>query len=259
MNKVRYYLILGFILMMTIILIPSVSHAQQDNINLHIRAEASNDNGKMWHNYSGTEYVGGDTVAAKPGDTILLRIKLWNTDPNPAFGIEAAGSATNADYISSYSLISADADGNNQDYNKYFFTTESAGVGSINQVSGQGGAACTSGSHAECVTVSIKLSDNFPIGETIITGTARITNYTIGVAGNNNDNNWLAFFIDKAQAEGMGKQSTFRVAVNNNAPEALPAVGTPLSIYLSFFGIMILSIIMNIVRPNIKLKLKTKK
>jgi len=44
--------------------------AQETGVDLHIKVEASRDNGSTWHNYSGTESSGGETVSVDPGDTV---------------------------------------------------------------------------------------------------------------------------------------------------------------------------------------------
>jgi len=36
-------------------ILPAFIKAQEDDVNLHIKLEASLDNGATWHNYSGTE------------------------------------------------------------------------------------------------------------------------------------------------------------------------------------------------------------
>ena len=181
--------------------------AQDDEVNLYIKAEASADNGATWSNYSGIGHAAGNqTLNAKPGDTIQVRIKLWNTSTTEnATNVVGTGTLTNSSYVASASLLDAGH------YTGYFFA--GSGAGAIDQVN-----LNTDENTAEILLLSLTLSNNFPVGETIIIGEVNITNYGRGIIGIDN------FLIDRARAEGVGRKSSFRIAVNVAAPP-LPQTG----------------------------------
>lgn len=216
---------------------PKVSAAgADDGVNLHIMAEASNDNGATWHNYSGTESPGGETITANPGETIKLKIQVWNTDTDNATVITGTGAITNGDYISSGVVRSDDADHNGREYIGSFLPS-SGDTGGLAQVNALGSKACNPNSGDECLTLAITLADSFPEGETIILGTFTITDYTsprelIGYKGN------LLNFMGRALAYGAGRNSIVRISVNVAAPTQLPATGPSGDIYLYFLGII---------------------
>lgn len=205
----NFFMVLITLAILTLFFFPSAhfkSTAQEDNVNLHIKVEVSKD-GTTWYNYSGTEYSGNQTLSASPGDTIQVRIKIWNTGTFYVRNVTGTGTLTNSSYIASAAVINTDGDANGRNYDGYFFS--GIGTGSIAQVD-QG----TTEASAELLLLSFTLSNNFPAGETVIFGEATISKYTI--IGRSD-------FIDRAYAEGTGRKSAIRIAVN--VPLTLPQTG----------------------------------
>jgi len=196
-------------------ILPAFIKAQEDDVNLHIKLEASLDNGATWHNYSGTEYSEGETINADPGDTVLMRIKIWNTGTDNAGEVVSSGTLTNYNYVKTIELVSADADGNGESYT----LGSEMESGAIALVVNGGTEECTAESGSECATLNFVLSGNFPIGETIIISEIYIDSYQsirVGLPYN---------FIRETYAIGLGRKSAVRIAVRVAEPEVLPQTG----------------------------------
>jgi len=201
--------------------------------DIHLKAEASNDNGSSWHNYSGTDNPEGVNVTAKPGDTVKIKIKVWNTNgATDATNVSGTGSVTNSQYIASIpeATIIPDADIDGISYTSYFFAGGSSGaVPQVNHNTSENVGE-------ESLEFSIILSNDFPQGETEILGEVVI----LGIGGNaiKNTNNSVG------KTQGM-IYSIFRIVVNaeGNTPRILPPVGMPVWPYLSFFGIILIAIL----------------
>jgi len=180
--------------------------AQEVSANLHIKVEASSDNGATWNNYAGTESSSGQTVSASPGGTILLRIKIWNSAATwRVSDLTGTAEVTNSSYVSSAAVQSADSDTNGTSYSGYFFTGSGAGaIASVLENGVENGANC------ETMTISAALANSFPTGETVITTKAIIGGYTESEIFVGRLNRLLGI----AKAEGTGRYSTARIAVN---------------------------------------------
>lgn len=195
-------------------------------VNLHIKAEASTD-GTNWYNYSGTDYSGNQTLSANPGDTIQVRIKVWNDGDAPATGVVGTASVINSSYISSNSIINDDSDGNSTSYSGSFFSGN--GQGTLSSV-GTG----TEGT-SETGIFSLTLSNSIPDGETVLLGEITISDYGLVVKNP---------FWGVARAEGLGNKSAIRVAVNvsqsteitSSTEEELPQTGGQIPPELIFWG-----------------------
>jgi len=192
--------------------------AQEDNVDLHIKLEASVDNGATWHNYSGTEFQGGESVNADPGDTVLMRIKIWNTGEGDASDVVSTGVLTNYAYVDNISAVSTDADGNGRSYT----LGSEMESGTITQVDNSGTEACTALSGSECASLNFVLSNDFPVGETVITSEVDIASYeTRMMVGSLNN-----ILAREVYAVGTGRKSAARIVVNVAEPEVLPQTGS---------------------------------
>lgn len=193
--------------------------AQEDDVNLHIKLEGSLNNGVNWHNYSGTEFSGGESITANPGDTVLMRVKIWNTGDGNAYDVVSSGTLTNFAYVNAVNVVSTDADGNGRSY------TVDPGVtgGTISQVNLGGTEPCTAQTGSECATLNFVLSDNFPVGQTVIVSEITIDSYTDRRVANSLFND----MIREAYAVGTGRKSAARIVVNVAQPEVteLPQTG----------------------------------
>jgi len=203
-------LILGAILF---VLIPAgIIWATGDipTINLHIKVEASKDQGATWYNYSGADYSGGQTLSANPGDTIWIRIKLWNDGEEAAGSIAGTGAISNYSYVSSATVLDADKDEDTIPYDGYFFT--GTGTGNIGVV--LNGTSETF--HAEQLLLAIKLSDVAPPeGSNIILGEATISAYDelhpVKIP-----------WVERALAAGLNRKSAVRIAINTSQTTSTP-------------------------------------
>ena len=195
--------------------------AQEDDVNLHIKLEASLDNGVTWKNYSGTEFSGGESVVADPGDTVLVRGKMWNTGTGDAYGAIAEGTLTNFGYVSAINLDDADVDGNGRSYT----LGEGMENAQISQVSNTTIEECNPLNGSECADFNFVLENNFPVGETVIIAKMEIASYQTRV---------LNFLFDdltrEAYALGTGRDSAVRIVVNvaESVAEILPETGVNL-------------------------------
>ena len=208
-------------------------YAQEREIaaNLHIRVEASSDNGATWHNYSGTESSGGETISANPGDKILIRTKIWDDALSwYVTDLSGTGEVTNSSYIQTIAMEDADYDANTRSYTDYFYGNTTTGA--IATVMSGG---IENSTNCESLKTSFTLSNSFPTGETVITAKATIGSYT--------EHEFLPTLLNKlgiALAAGTGRNSTARIAVNvattptptatptetpTATPEVLPATG----------------------------------
>ncbi len=231
---------LFFLILSLISIYPQPKNAKADgnNENIDIRLEASKDNGATWHNYSGTNYSGGETVSANPGDTVLIKFTAWDGDAMMAANITISGTITNSSYLTvPESGINSDADGNHTSISGIVNTF--GGGATISTLDALGSYSSCSPLVANCesATFSLVLSSTFPVGETIILGEAGITDFTDRAPVRNP-------FIDRAYASSVGHKSAFRIAVNVAAPTTvvttnLPATGSPIPYSDITLGIII--------------------
>ncbi len=202
-----------------------------ETMNLHVKMEASKD-GTTWYNYSGTDYSANQNLSANPGDTIQIRVKVWNDGTGLAVNVTGTGSATNAAYISSTSVINANLDALDAvSYVGDFFS--GSGEATLSQV-----AAGTTEATSQQGLFSITLSNNIPAGETVVLGTVTISNY--GALTQNP-------FIKTAMAEGLGNNSIVRIVVNPTTQESLPQTGSSiLNLSIVFLALSLLAIVFGI-------------
>lgn len=185
----------------------------QDPPDIYAKVEASLDNGATWHNYASTKNAGSETLTIKGGDTILIRVKMWNestdTDVTDAIG---EGYLTNTDYISNSELVSLDEDENSIFFEGYFWGISGTGVVDL---SSQGSES----SGYESLTVRITIANNIP-ANTSIEGKVTVTNEGEIVFNSFHKN----FGIPKVFADGIGRYSLCRMAT----ADALPQTGADL-------------------------------
>jgi len=231
-KKTRFIFITSLIFIGVIICFYRVT-AQE--VTLHIRGEVSSDNGVTWHNYKNHENSGNESVIAKPGDTIKLRLKAWNSGGLAATNVKGIFTISNADYVKSYNG-DTDADGNGREYYGDYFTG-SAGSAMVDALMPNSSEAeCTEGANQNCelVILDVKLKDSFPEGETIITMEGEITAYTEGGIGMRRIINTVFAQEPPIEVEVSGIDSSIKIIVQggeaNPAPkttlEALPKTGT---------------------------------
>jgi len=170
-----------------------------DGIDLHILLEASIDNGATWHNYSGTDVSGGETLVINPGATVLYRLKVWNNGAIVVANVAVTGEVDNTGHMTDVAVT------NNQLGANPFagFDIETGGHGLV-------GAVPVGGSQNagyEGLQGYITFANNFPGGETIINGVAVINDY--GLIGRRNNQ-----LFRLAHAEGVNHFSTVRLVVN---------------------------------------------
>ena len=234
MRKIKK-LLAGLIVFLILILacsfiLPQKTEAIELNDYLFFWLEASKDNGATWHNYSGTDYSGNETVTANPGDTIKVKLTIWNADDNLiTTGISASGSLTNPSYLTvPESGINDDADENLTPIGGVL-TAFGAGTATLDTLDDGGLYSSCSDSATNCksATFSLVLSNTFPVSKTIIFGEITISDFTDrGIQVKNP-------FIEKVYASSVGHQSAFRISVNV-APSTpivttnLPATGSPM-------------------------------
>lgn len=179
--------------------------AAGDGVALFIKYDISTDNGVTWHNFTGTTDAGGEAITANSGDTVLVRVKTWNTGATNALDVTGHISTTNPSLISSATVLD-----NSGGYTGFFIS--GAATGGITPV-----PAATGSTPGLTFTTALKLSNNFPTGQTIIDSTVTIDDYTIPKLPSYNPS-----LIQKAYADGAGGYSTIRIVVNS-AP--LPQTG----------------------------------
>jgi hypothetical protein len=214
-------------ILISLVFVISPTNAQVPN--LHIKLEVSKD-GTHWYNYSGSEDPEGETLNCDPGDIVIIKVTLWNTGDVNAVNILGAGAITNSSYISSISHIEPDADHNTREFTEIYF--DEFHNGAIDLVE----FGSTYDDDEESMTAVLTLSDDFPEGQTIITGAATID--ALGLpAGepeggatekdiNTEKTSFLKTFLTEVAyaQQGEGRYSQFRIAVNAE----LPATGANL-------------------------------
>lgn len=201
-SKIWLYLILGGLIFAGIFINRMfLTRADGDPI-VYLKVEASKDNGTTWYNYSGTDSPESEILAVNPGDSILVRIKIWTTE-STAYIVGGAGIVTNSQYLSDIELISLDSDENANEYDGYFF--DESGIGTITIIGIKDEAT------ADSATARITIANNIPAG-TVIEGGVEITS-AVEVA-------WNPF--GKVFAQGL-KNSAFRLIY-----QVLPETGADL-------------------------------
>ena len=139
-------------------------------------------------------------------------MSVWNdAEIWYATNLTGTGELTNSSYIQNATLESADYDNNSNAFTSYFYGgTDTGTIASVAQNGVEDGDGC------ESMLVSLEMSDDFPIGQTIITAKATISGYIeIELVGQ----------PDIAKAEGIGRYSVARIAVN--VAEASTPTPTP--------------------------------
>ena len=225
-----------FVILFTVVfgLLGITQTVYADESNCHIKVEVSRDGGATWYNYQTNPIGSGNsTLYANPGDSILIRLKGWYDADVELLGGQADGYITinNTVYIANPGVsVNLDSDGDAVTYNPAFFTSSSA-IGMLAVLDGNATESdcvekdvITPGppySKCQMMRVGMQLGNNFPVGETIITGTVYVTNYT-----ERQPVSWwdrLNLF-GKARAQG-NINSTFRISVNVAGAQTLPATG----------------------------------
>ena len=187
MRKIKK-LLTGLIVFLILVLVcsfilPQKTEATDLNDYLFLRLEASKDNGATWHNYSGTDYSGGETITVNPGDTVKIKFTIWNADTEyiSSLNNEVTGTLTNSSYITlPEATIEDDADENGVAISGVVNTF--GGTASVAELLSSGSYSSCSPVYSNCesATFSLVLSNTFPVGETIILGEAQITGHTDG-------------------------------------------------------------------------------
>lgn len=209
MFKIKWFFIGFFILMLTfglsaggVKIVKAAEPGAVDQVDLHIKTEVSAD-ANNWINYSGTEESGSQTLTVAQGGTLYFRIKLWNTGTRDALNAEIEGSVDNSGYVNDLDVSEADLDGDLDGFAG--FTFGSGGVGQVDEVA-QGSTEDTG---FDGLQGTIQLGTNFPVGQTVLTGTVNINDY---------DPEGLAYnpfqLIRRAHADGVNRESAVRIAVN---------------------------------------------
>ena len=192
--------------------------------DLHIKLEVSKD-GTHWYNYSGSADADGETLNCNPGDTVIIKVTLWNPGETNIINILGSGSITNSSYIEAISDVNPDHDGNGRDFTEYYFGEFHNGA--IDQVD----LESTYDDDEESMTAVLTLDDNFPEDQTILIGTATVD--SMGEPSGNNEEDktiekttsfFRKFFGGIAYAQEPGLYSQFRIVVNGE----LPATGADL-------------------------------
>jgi len=233
----------------------STARADDLDVVLHNKIEASTDNGVTWHNYSGSDGPGGETVSANPGDTIKVRVKAWDSGTIFTTATEGNFTVTNASYIDSISGIETNVDGDPISYQVTYFDPEGVSGSAIfdDQMIQEGDeSGCAPGAGfppCELGYFNLKLKSSFPAGETIITIKTEITGYDFLVTQKKSNRFAL---IPKAYAAGRqytvnDVNSTIRISVNvaaaattattsTTTAQTLPQTGADTSILESYIS-----------------------
>jgi len=137
---------------------------------MHVKIEASSDEGNTWKNYGGTEGGDGYLFDGNPEGTMQFRIKVWNTGDNGATDVEGLLYINNTGFIESWTIEDTDLDNNSTHY---------LGIGSGGVAAGMldSVASGTTEETAESMLATITLADSFPIGESTIIVEVRMTYY----------------------------------------------------------------------------------
>lgn len=195
--------------------------AQEAGSDVHIKVEASTNtaeevaNGEAtWVNYSGTEFSGGVSIAANPGDKIFIRTKIWNSSSYwAADNITGTSQTANFGYVTSV-LENDDSDGDSTAYDSYFFVGD--GNAAISRAYAYGseddGGISEYGQNCQGLLTSVTLDDSFPAGQTVITAQGTISDYE--------DREVVGGMLDKfgiAYAQGVDRSSMVRITVGEGA------------------------------------------
>ncbi len=171
-----------------------------DGIDLHILLEVSADNSATWHNFTGTDIQGGETLNINSGTTVLFRVKVWNDGLGAAGGVQIIGEIEDAEYITEAGVT------NNQlgDHPFTGFDIENGTQGEVAVVNFGG----NQNNGYEGLQGSITFSLDFPTDQTILIGAVWIHDYALIGYRNNNQ------FIRVAHANGVNNFSQVRLVVN---------------------------------------------
>lgn len=201
----------------------ALAQYDETEADVHIKVEATLDSAEkiaageaIWHNYSGTEFSGEETITAEPGDKIYIRTKIWNTATTyTAKNISGTSQITNSSYTTT-ALENADPDGNSPGpdpiaFNPYFFVGDGNGAIAEAYVYGSESDDGISeyGANCEGLLTSMTLASAFPDGQTVIIAQATITNHTDELVGEVG----LLDNFGQAYAQEANRSSAIRIAV----------------------------------------------
>lgn len=193
-----------------------------DQVDLHIKTEGSTDGGLTWFNFSGTEESGDISLNVNAGATISYRIKVWNDGTRDALNVQVEGTVTNPIYVTTL-VANGDADGDLNGFDG--FTFAGGGAGEIDNID-IGGSEIAG---FQMINGQIQLSANIPAGTTIMLGTVTILNYDPeGWTLNPLQRIASIFGVNRAHADGAGRQSAIRISINvGSSSYGVKGVTTP--------------------------------
>lgn len=184
---------------------------------MHVKIEASSDDGSTWKNYGGTEGGDGYLFDENPGDTMQFRIKVWNTGDNGAIDVEGLLYINDTGFIESWTIEDTDLDNNSTHY---------LGIGSGGVAAGMldSVASGTTEGTAEAMLATITLADSFPIGTSTAIVEVRMTYYDDVVQ-------------EAGIADATDLRSNFRivVAVAESSEDELISTGIELNSWIYAF------------------------
>jgi len=205
------------------------------DVIIGVRADVSKDD-STWYDYTGDTVSGGQTLTARPGDTITFRGKSWNQSSTTAFPVPIFhASITNSQYLdTSGGFYNDNLDGNSAYY-----------VGAIGtDIMLSSGALPINGNenNAESGTFKVRIKDNTP-DQTLIVGTWELSGQ--GLIGEKSPVQLLP--IAKAQALA---DSTVRILVSNPQVASLAPTGS------NVYNLLILPIAVTILGAGLFLRKK---
>ena len=206
------------------------------DVIIGVRADVSKDD-STWDNYAGDTVSGGQTLTARPGDTITFRGKSWNQSSTTTFPVPIFhASITNSQYLdTSGGFYNDNLDGNSAYY-----------VGAIGtDIMLSSGALPINGNenNAESGTFKVRIKDNTP-DQTLIVGTWELSSQ--GQIGQTAPVQLLPI----AKAQDLA-ESTARILVSNPQVASLVPTGSNL------YDILILPIAITVLGAGLFLKRKT--
>jgi hypothetical protein len=183
----------------------------EPGIDLKIQLNASIDNGVTWHNYSGDGVAKGETLVVKPGDQIILRLSMWNTDLSPLTNITLMGEADKPQYFDgSVAFDNPDLDGDTIPYVGNW-------NGSFSMATLTGGGTEDTGN--ESGTMKFTVKSDAP-EQTLVTCIAGVINYGHPTKENKASNLLAKIFgSGKARAQTGEAYSVVRVLISSALPQ----------------------------------------
>jgi len=210
------FLVVLFVSATTLIIFKTVQKVKaaglDDGVNMHVLVEGRTSSSSPWLNYSGNYSPGGQTITANPGDTITFKIRVWNDGAAIADNAEISGAVTNSGDVSGLAITDDNLDGDLNHFTGFHF--EGGGDGTVAVVLNHG----TPTTDYQGILGTITLGNNFPVGQTVITGEVTLADYAARKVG------FSPSLFGKAHADGQGVKSAVRIVVNVAAPN-LPNTG----------------------------------